>query len=426
MVVVLAALVSALRARRLPAARAISVGAVPRAGRALLVQRWLGGTRLPRSVSLGLGVPFARPARTALTLAAIVLGVVTVTLASGVALSVTAYRNAVAPSYTDRVELIAGITGEPVAPGPPPPGPPKLGDAQDEALLRSAPGAVHVAATSRQEAGVTGGPAATVVFYRGDGAALGPQVLSGHWPDGPGQVAAPSRFLNQRGLSIGDTITLELGGHRTPVRIVGLALANNAFQIFADWATLEQLEPAARADDYQVQLAPGTDQQAYLKAVAAGDPGLRFQPPSDHSSSQAAVLISAATLLTLVLGAVAALGVFNTVVLNARERRRDLGMLKSIGMTPRQVTVMMVTSMGALGVVGGLLGLPLGVVAHRLIAPAMLAAGQSDTLAVVMDVYHPSLLVLLALAGIAIAVLGALVPARSAARTTIAEVLHNE
>ena len=67
------------------------------------------------------------------------------------------------------------------------------------------------------------------------------------------------------------------------------------------------------------------------------------------------------TLLTLVLGMVAALGVFNTVVLNARERRRDLGMLKSIGMTPRQVTVMMVTSMGALGVVGGLVGVPLGI-----------------------------------------------------------------
>ncbi|MFK4265722.1 FtsX-like permease family protein [Streptomyces milbemycinicus] len=36
------------------------------------------------------------------------------------------------------------------------------------------------------------------------------------------------------------------------------------------------------------------------------------------------------------LTVVAALGVFNTVVLNTRDRRRDLGMLKSIGMTPRQ------------------------------------------------------------------------------------------
>jgi putative ABC transport system permease protein len=163
-----------------------------------------------------------------------------------------------------------------------------------------------------------------------------------------------------------------------------------------------------------------------VDAVATGDPGLVALPPPDGSSGQGVLLIGSATLLTVVLGAVAALGVFNTVVLNARERRRDLGMLKSIGMTPRQVTVMMVTSMGALGVVGGLLGLPLGVGVHRMVAPAMMRAAQSDVLDFVLDVYRAPVLAVLALAGIAIAVLGALIPARSAARTPIAAVLHNE
>ncbi|MFD0328207.1 FtsX-like permease family protein [Streptacidiphilus monticola] len=59
--------------------------------------------------------------------------------------------------------------------------------------------------------------------------------------------------------------------------------------------------------------------------------------------------MSPASILTLLLGTVAALGVFNTVVLNTHERRRDLGMLKSIGMTPRQVTVMTFTSMAPWG-----------------------------------------------------------------------------
>ncbi|MFD0392602.1 FtsX-like permease family protein [Streptomyces nogalater] len=43
-------------------------------------------------------------------------------------------------------------------------------------------------------------------------------------------------------------------------------------------------------------------------------------------------------------------------MLNTHDRRRDLGMLKSIGMTPGQVTVMTVTSMAVLGVLGSLLG----------------------------------------------------------------------
>jgi putative ABC transport system permease protein len=42
------------------------------------------------------------------------------------------------------------------------------------------------------------------------------------------------------------------------------------------------------------------------------------------------------------------------------------------------------------------------------------------------DVWHAPQLVSLALAGVIIAVLGALIPARSAARLTIATVLHNE
>lgn len=42
------------------------------------------------------------------------------------------------------------------------------------------------------------------------------------------------------------------------------------------------------------------------------------------------------------------------------------------------------------------------------------------------DVWHPVALTALALTGIAIAVLGAYLPARRAARLTIAQVLHNE
>lgn len=126
------------------------------------------------------------------------------------------------------------------------------------------------------------------------------------------------------------------------------------------------------------------------------------------------------------LGTVAALGVFNTVVLNTRERRRDLGMLKSIGMTPAQVTVMVVTSMTALGAFGSLLGIPLGIVAHRLVVPAMANGAQIELPGFMLHVYPVGLLALLVLAGIVIAAAGAYFPARTAARTTIAQVLHNE
>ncbi|GAA2722034.1 MULTISPECIES: FtsX-like permease family protein [Streptomyces] len=113
----------------------------------------------------------------------------------------------------------------------------------------------------------------------------------------------------------------------------------------------------------------------------------------------------------------------NPRAVESTERRRDLGMLKSIGMTPRQVTVMTVTSVAVPGAVGGLLGIPLGIAVHRMLVDHVGVAAFPESM---KDVWHAPQLAVLPLAGVAIAVLGALIPARSAARLTIATVLHNE
>jgi putative ABC transport system permease protein len=429
LLVALSALLPSLRARSLSAAEAISAGSAPRAGRGLRAQRWLSGTRLPRSISLGLGLPFARPARTALTLAAVLLGVTSVTMAVGLGKSLTSYQIAASRSGAVDLTMFAGTaeSGPQVVPGGVTPGPvAKLSDPADEALLRSTSGALYVTASRDLPMQLAGTKQhLRVTFYRGDSASIGYRVLAGHWFDGPGQVVVSERFLRQHGVSVGDTITLASGGRTTQVRIVGKALYNSAEEVLSNWETLALIAPGTRATTYEIQLKPKTDIDAYVKAVQTGDPGLE-EVPGQEAGTFMAVVLATVVLLTLMLGTVAALGVFNTVVLNTRERRRDLGMLKSIGMTPGQVTAMVVTSMAALGAIGGLLGIPLGIVAHRLVVPAMANGAQVEFPAFMLDVYPTWLLAVLVLAGITIAALGALVPARAAARTTIAKVLHNE
>ncbi|MGW1343271.1 ABC transporter permease [Kribbella sp. NPDC002412] len=437
LLVALSALVPSLRARGLSAAQAISAGSAPRAGRGLRAQRWLSGTRLPRAISLGLGLPFARPARTALTLAAVVLGVTSVTLAVGLGTSLTNYQTAASRVGAVDVTMFAGTTegsgtteGNAPAPAPGSNTPQrqvaKLSDPADEALLRSTSGAAYVTASRDLPMRLAGtNQELRVTFYRGDSTQIGYRVLEGQWFDGPGQVAVSERFLKQRGLSVGDTITLESNGKRTQVRIVAKALYNSGDEILSNWETLALIAPDLRAILYEIQLKPGTDIDAYVKAVQAGDPGLEEVPGQDPGTF-VAVVLATVILLTLMLGTVAALGVFNTVVLNTRERRRDLGMLKSIGMTPGQVTTMVVTSMAALGAIGGVPGIPLGILAHRLVVPAMANGAQVALPAFMLDVYPLPLLALFVLSGILLAALGAYVPARAAAHTTIAKVLHNE
>ncbi|HZE39245.1 MAG TPA: FtsX-like permease family protein, partial [Stackebrandtia sp.] len=272
---------------------------------------------------------------------------------------------------------------------------------------------------------------AEVDFLRGDSSTLGyrQQLVSGRWFDGAGEGVVTSTFLHQRGVDVGDRVTVELNGSRAEVRIVGQVMGGANAAILTDWGTYERLH-ATKAPgpiQYQVGLDSGTSVDEYRAAVHKAAADLRVEPNVDDSvASAVAALIGLITGLALMLSVVAALGVFHTVVLNIAERRRDLGMLKSVGMTPRQVVSMVVTSMVALGVVGGAAGLGLGVLAHRLVLPLASARAQIDFPDSLARIWDAPTLSLLAATGIVVAVCGAFFPARRAARLRIAEVLRNE
>ncbi len=419
-VVLLAALIPALRAHRLSAARAISAGSAPGGGRGLAVQRWLTGVRLPRSVILGLGLPFARPGRALLTLSAVLLGVATVTLATGLSATMVSYGDAVegvgkVQVMVDRGEARVGQTV------------PHHGDAPAQALLRGLPHAADVSAVGYVNVRLPGqSQDVTIEGVRGGRSTLQDDLARGRWMRRPGEVVASGRFLSMHGLRPGDSFTLGAAdGRQERVRLVGEVMSGPADSLRADWATVTALAPGAQAGQYWVRLMPGADVAAYMKAVRAADPGL-YPSVKTSVNAGAVTVIGSASALTLMLTVVAAMGVFNTVVLSSRERRRDLGMLKSIGMTPRQVTVMMVVSMAGLGLVGGILGLPLGVAAYRLVIPMTEHSAHLAFPARMLNVWHPGTMSLLALAGVAIAALGAVIPARAAARQTIARVLRTE
>ncbi len=413
--VLLAALVPALRAHRLPAARAISAGSAPSTRRGLRVQRRLSGSRLPRALSLGMGQPFARPGRALLTMAAIALGVTTVTLTTGLTGTMLAYgESGKGEGGTLHVQVGSEAGGRT---------PPVLGDAEIERRLRAVPGVATVTARTFTKAGLAGaGGTVFVDFYRGDRGDSAEPIVRGRRPNAPGEVAAGPAFLAQHGFTVGDRTTLHLEGRQLHVTFVGMLAQGNAQAMEATWQARDALAPQAEAIEYVVRLAPAADAQAARTAVAAIDPGLHPELKSPGNAATTTV-VGFSTVFTVLISAVAALGVFNTVLLNTRERRRDLGMLKSIGMTPRQVVLMTVTSVAGPGLVAGLAGIPLGIAAHRLLLDHVGFIVFPESM---KDVYHLPQLAALALAGVAIAVIGALLPARSAARLTIARVLHNE
>ena len=414
LLVALTAYIPARRAARMSANAAISAGAAPQRGRALKIQRQLAGSRLPRPVSMGLGLPFARPARSALTLAAVLLGVTAVVFANGLTRAISGVSAA-----SDRIGAVSYDVGHDPHQGT------RLDAATLASAMRAVPGVDGVSGITRDMVGVAGMTTAVdAEFCDADSAKMGWVMIKGHWLDGPNQIVAPARFLNRHHVALGQTLTLALNGRTTRATVVGEDVTGGDSMVIADWATLQQLDPGRQADDFEVHTASGVDRQTVAAKLRALDPAWSVRV-RDYGDPNAGVRI-ASTVLTVVLSLVAALGVFNTVLLNTRERRRDLGMLKSVGMTPRQVVAMIVTSMGLLGLIGGVAGLPLGYLLYQVVVPLMERAQGLDLPARLVDVYSVPLLAWMFLAGVGIAVLGAFVPARSAARLSISEVLRSE
>jgi putative ABC transport system permease protein len=463
LLVVVSALAPALRAARLPTVSALAVGRTPRVGRGLLVARVMGRLPVSRALSLGLAGPFARPARSATILAAVALGAVGVTFAFGLGTSLNRIQDGLNQEAPGQVEATTfGAPGGGGAPGVPVPAAPASGGGSARALPARTPpvrggsgdqghpahpGAADPAAVSRaiarqpgtrgyfgtssDEAHFVGVSGATqVVAYQGDSSWGTYQMLAGHWFTAPGQAVAGQGFLTAAGVRVGDTVTLVGDRRRTRVRIVGEALitGNGGKRVLTDAGTLAAAGIQATPDTFSVELADHTDRASYLAALnAVLEPlGAHADAGGGGLSSSVVAMDAIAGTLTLTLILVAGLGVLNTVVLDTGERVHDLGVLKALGMAPRQTVVMVVTSVAGIGAAAGLVGVPAGIALHALVLPVMGRAAGTGIPAADLAVYHAPQIAVLAAAGLVIAVAGAVLPATWAARTRTATALRTE
>ena len=112
-------------------------------------------------------------------------------------------------------------------------------------------------------------------------------------------------------------------------------------------------------------------------------------------------------------------GIANTLALSIHERTRELGMLRAIGMSRRQVRTMIRYEAVITALIGAILGMALGIIFAALIAQPLKDEG--------FTLSYPigSLIVLLVLAALA-GVLAAIAPARRASRLDVLESLQYE
>ncbi|KUL23586.1 FtsX-like permease family protein [Actinoplanes awajinensis] len=414
---------AALRAGRLRTVDAIAVGRASGPVRGRWASRLAARLPVPRPIGLGLARPLARPVRTAAILLAVAAGAAAVTFASGLGTSLVRIETALDQNTAD-------VTVSRSAGGPPGGGAPGgSAPAFDSAAVLAA---IAAQEGTRAAYGVAEAPVTVVgiadpvrlTAFTGDASWAGFEMVSGRWFTAPGETVASAPLLKAAGIRVGDSLTVRSDdGTTISLHIVGEVFESSP-SVFTSTATVPSLQPA----EFPIALTDGTDAGAYAEKLTAAltAQALTARPTGADVDPMLLLIQGLTATLTLLLLAVAALGVLNMLVLDLRDRVHDLGIHKALGMTPKQTIAMVIASVAGVGLVGGLLGVPLGITMQRLVVPSMAASGGLHLPASLLDVYGPALLAALALGGPAVALLGALLPAGWAARTRTATALRTE
>src|SRR5205823_5545180 len=157
-----------------------------------------------------------------------------------------------------------------------------------------------------------------------------------------------------------------------------------------------------------------------LEAALRPLPDAKIQTESQFEKNQERGIDILLNLLFVLLSlsiVISLFGIVNTLVLTVFERTRELGMLRAVGMTRRQVRRMIYWESVTTALIGAALGIPLGIalaalVGHAIKYPAFTIPWGT--------------LVIFVFAAIIVGLLAAIFPARRAARLNVLQALQYE
>lgn len=188
-----------------------------------------------------------------------------------------------------------------------------------------------------------------------------------------GGISVDADFADDHHLALGSRLTVTYVGGRAqslPVALittVGSGLFNGAF--YTGLPTYTSVVPEVEQPGPRMlfaQVSPGTDEtrtMAALKRAVTPYPQLTVQDQAGYKKSVreqiGAVLYLVYALLSLAI-TIAVLGVVNTLALSVVERTREIGLLRAIGLSRRQLRRMIRLESVVITLFGALLGTGLG------------------------------------------------------------------
>jgi putative ABC transport system permease protein len=260
-----------------------------------------------------------------------------------------------------------------------------------------------------------------------------PRLLTFEWKDGSDQTLAQlgangavvsDKYAEDHHLRVGsplaavtasgDKLNLVVRGIQKPPELnpLGLAKVQISRQLFDQTFERPKLRYvfADGASESTLKSALGQFPDAKVWTLAA------YQKDRDKQFNQFLSVLYVLLALSVI---VSLFGIVNTLVLSVFERTRELGMLRAVGMTRRQVRRMVRHESIITALIGALLGMVVGVFLSALVTQALSSEGVSFSLPV------GTLIAFLVVAIIA-GVVAAILPARRASRLNVLAALQYE
>jgi putative ABC transport system permease protein len=375
----------------------------------------LGGT----AGTLARANAMRNPTRTASTASALMIGLALVTLVSVLAAGLkSTFAGSVNELFKADYALTATNNFSPIS------------TASEEAL-RSVPG-VQVVSGVRAGSGRAFGKKVGVTGVSPDVS----RVISIKWQAGsqavPGELGEAGTFVSKdyaksNHLRPGSALTVETPtGAEMKLHVLGVYAPPKGGSPYGD-VTIS----TARFDaEYQspqnvytfIDIAGGASaaNTHRLESALAGYPDAKIQTESQFKSNQEKGIDTLLNLLYVLLSLsiiVSLFGIVNTLVLTVFERTRELGMLRAVGMTRRQLRRMIRHESVITALIGAALGIPVGIVLALMVGQAIEYAAFTIPVGT---------LVVFVIAAILAGLLAAVFPARRAGRLNVLAALQYE
>ncbi|HYI09252.1 MAG TPA: FtsX-like permease family protein [Thermoanaerobaculia bacterium] len=239
----------------------------------------------------------------------------------------------------------------------------------------------------------------------------------------PDAAILPAPFARERGLGIGSPILLNVLGHRRTLIVRGLLQAEGPATAFNGNIIVCDIATAQRSFGLAGQLSRidlMLPDEKLVSRITLPE-GIRLERPSRRNERVEKMLRAFRVNLFALAGVALLVGMFlvyNTVLISILRRRKDVGVLKTVGTAPRQIFAAFLAEGLVFGLAGSILGVALGYV----LASAILrAVGRTINTLYVTSAPQaveltPGVLLLGVLVGTVLSLLSSLQPALEASR----------